>query len=157
MHHLRRPQASFHSPEEKETLRPPHSDLRSPGKISKLSGFRAPDGDSARVSERELHGETSLLRNLCQFFIFQSLFLNTEMLYKSHTGTEVLTLIKVRCFTQMYTEVLGCYIIFWPGGPADYLRPSLCESRQSTLISPGVIILKTDITEIKLYSIRVRV
>ena len=29
------------------------------------------------------------------------------MLYKSHAGTAVLTFIKVRCFTQMYTEVLG--------------------------------------------------
>ena len=33
--------------------------------------------------------------------------LYTEMLYKSHAGTAVLTFIKVRCFTQMYTEVLG--------------------------------------------------
>ena len=57
--------------------------------------------------EREWHGETSLSRNWSQFFIFQSLFLYTEMLYKSHAGTAVLTLIKVRCFTQMYTEVLG--------------------------------------------------
>ena len=28
-------------------------DLRSPGIISKHGGFRAPDGDSARVRERE--------------------------------------------------------------------------------------------------------
>ena len=34
-----RPQASFCSPEGEETLRPPRSDLRSPGKISKLVGF----------------------------------------------------------------------------------------------------------------------
>ena len=56
---------------------------------------------------REWHGETSISRNWSQFFIFQSLFLYTEMLYKSHVGTAVLTFIKVRCFTQMYTEVLG--------------------------------------------------
>ena len=57
--------------------------------------------------ERERHGETSLLRNWSQFFIFQSLFLYTEVLYKSHVGSAVLTFIKVRCFIQMYTEVLG--------------------------------------------------
>ena len=57
--------------------------------------------------ERERHGETSISRNWSPFFIFQSLFLYTEMLYKSHLGTAVLTFIKVRCFTQMYTEVLG--------------------------------------------------
>ena len=33
LHHLRRPQASFRSPEGEETLRPPQSDLRTPGKI----------------------------------------------------------------------------------------------------------------------------
>ena len=32
------------------------------GKISKLGGFRAPDGDSTRVRERERHGETSISR-----------------------------------------------------------------------------------------------
>ena len=60
LHHLHRPQASFRSPEGEETLRPPRLDLRSPGKISKLGGFRAPDGDSTRVRERERHGETSI-------------------------------------------------------------------------------------------------
>ena len=38
-HHLRRPQASFHSPEEEETLRPPWSDLRSPGRISRFGEY----------------------------------------------------------------------------------------------------------------------
>ena len=90
-------------------LRPPQLDLRSPGIISKHGGFHAPDGDSARIweRERERHGETSLSRNWSQFFIFQGLFLYTEVLYKSHAGTAVLTFIKVRCFIQMYTEVLG--------------------------------------------------
>ena len=36
MHHLHRPQASFRFPEGEETLRPPRSDLRSPGIISKV-------------------------------------------------------------------------------------------------------------------------
>ena len=56
--------------------------------------------------ERETWGDQSF-EELIPFFIFQGLFLNTEMLYKSHMGTAVLTFIKVRCFIQMYTEVLG--------------------------------------------------
>ena len=107
LHHLRRPQASFCSPKGEETLRPPRSDLRSPGKISKHGRLHTPDGDSARVWERERHGKTSLSRNWSQFFIFHGLLLYTEMLYKSHAGTAVLTFIKVRCFIQMYIEVLG--------------------------------------------------
>ena len=57
--------------------------------------------------ERERHGETSLSRNWSQFFIFHGLLLYTEMLCKSHAGSAVLTFIKVRCFIQMYIEVLG--------------------------------------------------
>ena len=57
LHYLRRPQASFRSPEGEETLRPPWSDLRSPGKSSKLGGFRIPDGDSPRVREKETWGD----------------------------------------------------------------------------------------------------
>ena len=56
--------------------------------------------------ERERHGETSISRNWSQFFIFHGLLLYTEMLCKSHAGSAVLTFIKVRCFIQMYTEVL---------------------------------------------------
>ena len=36
LHHLRRPQASSCSPKGEETQKPPRSDLRSPGKISRL-------------------------------------------------------------------------------------------------------------------------
>ena len=59
----------------------------------------------------------------------------------------------------MYTEVLGVlhHLLASGGGPADNLQPSPCDSGQSTLISPGVIILKTDATQIKLHSYRVRV
>ena len=96
-------------------------DLRSPGIISKHGGFCTPDGDSARVRERERHGETSLLRNLSQFFIFHGLLLYTEMLCKSHVGSAVLTFIKVRCFIQMYTEVLGMLHHLLARGSADNL------------------------------------
>ena len=50
-------------PHESQHARPPWSDLRSPGIISKHGGFRTPDGNSARVRERERHGETSISRN----------------------------------------------------------------------------------------------
>ena len=73
-----------HSPKGEETLRPPRSDLRSPGIISKHGGFHAPDGDSARVWERERHGETSISSNWSQFFIFHGLlffFLDFTILY----------------------------------------------------------------------------
>ena len=48
LHHLHRPQASSHPPEGEETLRPSWSDLRSPGKISRLGEPPPPDGNSAR-------------------------------------------------------------------------------------------------------------
>ena len=109
--------------------------------------------------EWERRGETSLSRNWSQFFIFHGLLLYTEMLCKSHTGSAVLTFIKVRCFIQMHTEVLGVLHHLLARGPADNLWPSPCDSGQSTktLISPGVIVLKTDATQIKLHSYRVRV
>jgi len=81
---------------------------------------------------------------------------------KSHVGSAVLTFIKVRCFIQMYTEVLEVLHLL-ARGPADNLWPSPHDSGQSTrtLISPGVIILKKDSTfrryQIKLHSYRVRV
>ena len=53
--------------------------------------------------------------------LFSSLFLYLEMLYKSHVGTAVLTFIKVRCFIQMYTEVLGVLHHLLARGPADNL------------------------------------
>ena len=38
-HHLCGPQASFRSPEGEEALRPPWSDLRSPGRISRIGEY----------------------------------------------------------------------------------------------------------------------
>ena len=58
------------------------------------------------MRERETWGD-QYFEELIPFFIFQGLFLYTEMLYKSHVGAAVLTFIKVRCFIQMYTEVIG--------------------------------------------------
>ena len=137
--------------------------LETQGKLVSLAGLRTPDGNSARGWEREWHEETSISRNWSHFLFFQGLSVYTEMLYKSHTGSAVLTFIKVRCFIQMYTEVLGVLHHLLARGPAENLWPSPCNSGQSTrtLISPGVIILKTDATfrryQIKLHSYRVKV
>ena len=87
-------------------------DLRSPGKISKHGGFRAPDGDSARVRERATWGD-QYFEKLIPILYFPWSTLYTEMLCKSHAGSAVLTFIKVRCFIQMYTEVLGKKTEHW--------------------------------------------
>ena len=58
---------------------------------------------------------------------------------KSHTGSAVLTSIKVRCFIQMYTEVLGCYIIFSRGACWQFMTLSLWQRsvNQNTFFSKG--------------------
>ena len=97
------------------------------------------------------------------FKIFpESVFIHWDVIQKS-CGSAVLTFINVRCFIQMYTEVLGVLHHLLARGLADNLWPSPCDSGQSTrtLISPGVIIFKTDATfqryQIKLHFYRVRV
>ena len=70
------------------------------------------------------------------------------MLYKSHTGSAVLTFIKVRCFIQKYTEVLGVLHHLLAGGLLTIYDPLLVTavSQLEHLFFPGVIILKTDAT-----------
>ena len=70
-HHLRRPQASFHSPEGEETLRPPPSDLRSPGKISRLGEYARSRWEfSQKGKERMTRGNQSF-QKLIHFLHFQ--------------------------------------------------------------------------------------
>ena len=70
-HHLRRPQASFRSPEGEETLRPPRSDLRSPGKISRLGEYpRSRWEFSQKGKERTTWGNQSF-QKLIHFLYFQ--------------------------------------------------------------------------------------
>ena len=58
LHHLHRLQVSFRSPEGEETLRPPQSDLRSPGKISWLDEPPCPRWKfSQKVRERTTWGD----------------------------------------------------------------------------------------------------
>ena len=83
MHHLRRPQASFRSPKGEETLRPARSDLRSPGIISKHGRFRTPDGDSARVRERETWGDKSFEELIPILYFPESVFIHWGVVQKS--------------------------------------------------------------------------
>ena len=76
LHHLRSLQVSFRSPEGEETLRPPRSDLRSPGIISKHGGFRAPDGDSARVRERVTWGDQYFKKLIPILYFLWSTFIH---------------------------------------------------------------------------------
>ena len=71
--------------------------------------------------ERESDMGRPVFRETDANSLFSSLFLYTEMLYKSHAGSAVLTFIKVRCFIQMYTEVLGVLHHLLARGPADNL------------------------------------
>ena len=108
--------------------------------------------------ERETWGDQYFEKLIPILYFPWSTFIHWDVMQKSR-GVSSLTFIKVRCFIQMYTEVLGVLQHFLAGWPADNLWPSPCDSGQSTrtLISPGVIILKTDATQIKLHSYRVRV
>ena len=67
---------SFRSPKGEETLRPPWSDLRSLGRISKHGGFRAPDGDSARVRERATWGDQSFEELIPILYFPESVFIH---------------------------------------------------------------------------------
>ena len=77
------PQASFRSPEGEETLRPPRSDLRSPGIISKHGGFRAPDGDSTRVRERATWGDQYFEKLIPILYFPWSTFIHWDVMQKS--------------------------------------------------------------------------
>ena len=117
-------------PKERRHWGLPSRILETQAELVSLAGLRAPDGNSARGWEKECHEETSISRNWSHFLFFQGLFLYTEMLYKSHMGSAVLTFIKVRCFIQMYTEVLEVLHHLLARGPVDNLWPSPCGSGQ---------------------------
>ena len=53
-------QASSHFPEGEEALRPPQSDLRSPGKISRLDGYTC----TRLEFDQKILGEKKRLNNL---------------------------------------------------------------------------------------------
>ena len=124
MHHLRRPQASSCSPEGEETLRPPRSDLRSPGKISRLDelprlrGKIQPEGERKNDMGRPNFGEQKKGRTL-----FSKIVLYLKLCIEDNggrggvmQGQQFLVLIEARLSNLSYAKVQVIYIIFWPGG-----------------------------------------
>ena len=70
LRHLRRPQAFSRYPEGEETLRPPRSDLRSPGIVGRLDKPpRSRLEFSQKVREQATWGDQSF-EELIPFFIF---------------------------------------------------------------------------------------
>ena len=79
---LCRPQASFHSPEREEALRPPWSDLRSPGKISRLGEYpRSRWEFSQKGKERTTWGNQSF-QKLIRFLYFSGLFIYRFVIHR---------------------------------------------------------------------------
>ena len=125
-HHLCRPQASFHSPEGEEALRPPWSDLRSPGRISRLGEYPHTRWEFS-LKGKEWHGGISLSRNWPHFFIFSGLLIyfllyigmNTE----SRGGQQTWPLSKSGASYKCIQRSYGFYIIFWPWGLLTFYGP----------------------------------
>ena len=124
MHHLHRPQGSSHSPEGEETLRPPQSDLRSPGKISKLDelprlrGKIQPEGERKNDMGRPNFGEQKKGHTL-----FSKVVLYLKLCIEDNggrggvmQGQQFLVLIEARLSNLSYAKVQVIDIIFWPGG-----------------------------------------
>ena len=114
--------------------------LEAQAKLVSLEGLRAPDGNSARGWEREWHEETSLSRNWSPFLFFQGLFLYTEMLYKSHAGSAVLTFIKVTVLhTNVYRGLRGVTSSSGQGACWQFMTLSLWQRsvNQNTNFSRG--------------------
>ena len=104
-HHLRRPQASFYFPKAEEALRPPRSDLRSPGRISRLGEyphFRWEFIQENGERERNDTGESVFLETGNRFLYFSGLFIYLFVIhrdeYRVTRGSADLTLVTIRCF-----------------------------------------------------------
>ena len=95
---------SFHSPEGEEALRPPWSDLRSPGKISRLGGYprtRWEFGQKNGEQERSNMGESVFPETdpISLFFRFAYiLFVIHRDEYRVMRGSADLSLVTIRCF-----------------------------------------------------------
>ena len=71
-------------------------------------------------------GDQSFKELIPFFLFFQGLFLYTEMLYKSHAGSAVLTLIETMLFFCIPSDIHSSqviYIIFWPRGLLTFYDP----------------------------------
>ena len=71
--------------------------------------------------ERENNMGRPVFRETDPNSLFFMVYFYTLRCYASHAGSAVLTFIKVRCFIQMYTEVLGVLHHLLARGPADNL------------------------------------
>ena len=95
---------SFRSPEGEEALRPPRSDLRSPGKISRLGEhprsrweFSQKNGEQERNDMGEsVFPETDPFSLFFRFAYI--LFIIHRDEYRVTWGSADLTLVKIRCF-----------------------------------------------------------
>ena len=141
-HHLRRPQASFHSPEGEETLRPPQSDLRSLGKISRLGEYpRSRWEFSQKGKERTTRGKQSF-QKLIRFLYFLGLLiyllLHIGMNRELRRGQQSWPLSRsgasYKCITKKVLGVLNHLLAI---RPADILWSFLSEN-QKTDFSKGV-------------------
>ena len=103
-HHLHRPQASFHSPKGEEALRPPQSDLRSPGRISRLGEyphfrweFSQESGEQERNDTGELVFPETDPISLFFRFIYTPFVIHRDE-YRVTRGSADLILVTIRCF-----------------------------------------------------------
>ena len=101
-HHLQRPQASFHSPEGEEALRPPRSDLKSPGKVSRLGAYPCTRWEFNQENGKETTRRNQSFQKLIRFLYFSGLFIYLFVIhrdeYRVTRGSADLTLVTIRCF-----------------------------------------------------------
>ena len=127
-------------PKERRHYGLPSQILEAQVKLVGLVSLHAPDGNSARRWEKERHEEISLSGNWSISLFFRSAFIHRDETQGS-CGVSSPDFIKISCFIQMYTKILGVLHHLLAKGPVNNSWPSPCDSGQSTrtLISPGMI------------------
>ena len=140
------PQASSHSTEGEETLRPPWSDLRSPGKISRFVGLpRSRWEFSQKVKERMTWGDQFFEKLIPFFILFSRVCFYTLRYYtKVMRGQQSWLLLKSGASYKCIQGSQRCYIIFWPGGLLTIYDPLLVTavSQPEHLFLQGWLFLK---------------
>ena len=143
MHHLHRPQASFRSPAGEEALRPPQSDLRSLGKISRLGEYpRSRWEFSQKGKERTTRGNQSF-QKLIRFLYFSGLLIYILLYIGMNTESRRVSK-PDPCHNQVLHiklyKGLGVLHHLLAMRPADILWPFLITvSQPENLFFPGVI------------------
>ena len=122
-------------PKERKHWGLPGRILEAQAKLVSLAGS-ALQMETQPQFERERHGKTSLSRNWSQFFIFQGLFLCTEMLYKSHVGSAVQSQV---LHTDVYRGLRGVTSSSGQGACWQFMTLSLWQRsvNQDTYFSRG--------------------